>query len=81
MIPTVFSSDSLSWLVGELLISVVAMLGGLMVFRGLWIEKNADKETFLNVEDFRASKLKSKRGWNILMWGIADLMDFTGRPL
>jgi hypothetical protein len=70
MISTFFSSDSLSWLVGELLISVVAMLGGMMVFRGLWIEKKADKEVFLNVDDFRSSKLKSKRGWNMLMLGI-----------
>jgi hypothetical protein len=71
MISTAFSSDSASWLVGELIISVVAMIGGMMVFRGLWIEKKADKTGFLNVEDFRSSKLKSKRGWNILMWGIA----------
>ena len=53
------------------MISVIAMVGGFMVFWGLWIEKQADKSAFLNVDDFRSSQLKAKRGWNILMWGIA----------
>jgi len=70
MISTVFSSSSLSWLVGEFFISLVAISGGVLVLRGLWIEKKADKEEYLDVDDFRSSKLKSKRGWKMLMWGI-----------
>jgi hypothetical protein len=49
----------------------VAISGGVLVFRGLWIENKADKDEFLDVDDFRSSKLKKKRGWKMLMWGIA----------
>src|SRR5208283_1297949 len=71
MISTVFSSSSLSWLVGEFFVSIVAISGGVLVFRGLWIENKADKDEFFDVDDFRSSKLKKKRGWKMLMWGIA----------
>ncbi len=76
MISTVDSSSSLSWLVGEFLIFLVAISGGVLVFRGLWIEKKADEaekkehpDTF--VDEVKSLKLKSKRGWKMLMWGIA----------
>lgn len=34
------------------------------------MESKADKEEYLNVDDFRSSKLKRIRGWKLLMWGI-----------
>jgi hypothetical protein len=71
MISTVLSSSSLSWLVGEFFVSIVAISGGVLVFRGLWIENKADKDEFLDVDDFRSSKLRKKHGWKMLMWGIA----------
>jgi hypothetical protein len=70
MISTMVSSSSLSWLVVEAITTFFAVLGGLMVFRGLWIEHKADKDKFSNVDDFRSSKLKKNRGWKMLMWGI-----------
>jgi hypothetical protein len=71
MISTVFSSSSLSWLIGEFFVSMVAISGGVLVFRGLWIENKADKDEYLDVDDFRLSKLKKRRGWKMLMLGIA----------
>jgi len=65
------SSSSLSWLVVEAITTFFAVLGGLMVFRGLWIEHKADKDKFSTADDFRSSKLKKNRGWKMLMWGIA----------
>jgi hypothetical protein len=43
----------------------------MIVFWGLWTEKKAHKEAYLNVNDLRASKRREERGWNILMFGIA----------
>jgi hypothetical protein len=70
------SSSSLSWLIGEFFISLVAISGGLLVFRGLWLEKEADEaekkehaDAF--VDQIKSLKLKSKRGWKMLMWGVA----------
>jgi hypothetical protein len=76
MISTVISSSSLPWLVGEFFIFLVAISGGVLVFRGLWIEKKADeseKKEHLDafIDEVRLLKLKSKRGWKMLMWGIA----------
>jgi hypothetical protein len=42
----------------------------MFVFWGLWNEKKADKKEYLDVNDFRSQKLKSERGWRILMIGI-----------
>jgi hypothetical protein len=76
MISTSVSSSSLSWLVAEFIIIFVAVIGGVLVFRGLWIENQADDalkkehpESF--VDGVKSLKLKSKRGWKMLMWGIA----------
>ena len=46
------------------------MVGGMLVLFGLLLEKNADKEEFSNIDDFRLQKLKSKRGVNIVIAGI-----------
>src|ERR1043166_6570802 len=54
----------------ELVFSVLAGLGGIVVFWGLWVEKKAVKESYRNVEEFRSSKVKAERGWKILMWGV-----------
>src|ERR1700679_4237926 len=76
MISTAFSSDSLSWLASEFFISFVAMAGGALAFCGLWIEKKADdaekkEHPDAFVDEVKSLKLKSKRGWKMLMWGIA----------
>jgi hypothetical protein len=65
------SSSSLAWLTVESITTFFAVIGGLMVFRGLWIEHKADKDEFSDVNDFRLSKLRKNRGWKMLMWGIA----------
>lgn len=70
MILMTISSSSLSWLAWELFFSVMAALGGIIVFWGLWIEKKADKKWYPNVDDFRSFKREAERGWKILMIGI-----------
>jgi hypothetical protein len=65
----------MSWLVGEFFISILAISGGALAFRGLWIEKKADeaeKKEHLDafVDEVKSLKLKSKYGWKMLMWGI-----------
>jgi len=65
------SSPSASWLIWTVLISWAACIGGIIVFCGLWMEKNAGKKEFLDIGDFRWQKLKAKIGWWILMLGIA----------
>jgi ABC-type siderophore export system fused ATPase/permease subunit len=68
MILTSASSSSLSWLAVEFITTFVAVIGGVLVFRGLWIENQADDalkkehpESF--VDGVKSLKLKSKRGW------------------
>jgi len=51
-------------------IALAASIGGMIVFLGLWMEKEGDKEEFIDVDDFRVSKLRKKIGWWILMFGI-----------
>src|ERR1022692_3679439 len=67
-----FSAFWSSW---SVLIPLLAIIGGLIVFLGLWIEKEAEnegKKEHLNsfVDTFRCIKLKSKIGWWVLMVGI-----------
>src|ERR1700722_1753875 len=75
MISAVPFSSSLSWLIGEFFICIVAMLGGALVLWGHWTEKKADEagkkehpEIF--IDEIKLLKLKSKRGWKMLMCGI-----------
>jgi hypothetical protein len=51
---------------------VLSVIGGGLVFWGLKIEKDAEKKENLDVfvDEVRARKLKSERGWRILMTGI-----------
>jgi hypothetical protein len=63
------------WLSWAGIIPLVASVGGMIVFLGLWIEKEAEEEEikpYLSnfVGDNRFAKLKSKVGWRILMAGI-----------
>src|SRR6266702_2279344 len=64
------SSSSLSWLWWEVVFSLLAGAGGIVVFWGLWVEKKAVKDWYGNVADLRSSKLKAQRGWTMLMFGI-----------
>jgi hypothetical protein len=64
-------STSSPWLTRAVVFSLAASIGGMFVFWGLWKEKMADKKEYIDVEDFRSSKLKAKRGWIILMIGIS----------
>src|SRR6266850_4822 len=70
MILMVLSSSSVSWLCWEIVFSLLASGGGVVVFWGLWTEKKAIKEWYRDVVDLRSSKLRAERGWEILMWGI-----------
>lgn len=65
------SAFSLSWLITEAIISLVAASGGIIVFWGLWLEKRAVKDRYSDVTDFRESKQKAEFGWKVLMVGIA----------
>ena len=49
---------------------LLAAIGGLFVFVGLWMEKGVERES-LNINDFRWQKSKAKWGWRVLMFGIA----------
>ncbi len=55
--------------------SAIACIGGIVVFWGLWIEKDAEKIEHEDISKFakslRLAKLKSESGWWILMFGIA----------
>jgi len=70
MIVASLNSASASWLSWTVLTSLLASIGGVLVFCGLWMEKKAGKKEYLNVDDFRSQKLKAERGWQILMLGI-----------
>src|SRR3989442_502968 len=70
MILTFVSSASMSWLFWESITLFFAVVGGVVVFCGLWIEKKHSKERYLSAHDFRSSKLKAERGWKLLMIGI-----------
>ena len=57
-------------------VALVASIGGMIAFLGLWIEKEADDEEKKEhlasfVDGARDLKVKSKIGWWILMFGIA----------
>jgi hypothetical protein len=65
------STLSSSWLF-VLLTSFAASIGGVFVFYGLWLEKQAEEEVFPDVwvDKAKSRKLKVIRGWRILMTGI-----------
>lgn len=52
------------------IIPAVAGIGGMIVFWGLWIEKEADEEAKKEEHLSESVKLKAKWGWRILMFGI-----------
>jgi hypothetical protein len=63
------------WLGSLAIVPVLAMCGGMIVFIGLWIEREADEEEKREhrnnfVKIISDLKLKSKIGWWILMIGI-----------
>lgn len=62
---------SLSWLLVESIMALIAASGGIVVFWGLWLEKKAVKDDYASIIEYRASKQKAERGWRILMLGIA----------
>jgi hypothetical protein len=51
---------------------VLSVSGGVLVYLGLRMEKAAEKKEYLDafVDDVQSRKLKSERGWRILMAGI-----------
>jgi len=61
---------SFSWVISATIIPFVASLGGVFVFWGLWLEGPPDPEEFSDIDAFRRHKVKSKKGWKILMVGI-----------
>src|ERR1022692_763363 len=70
MISTSLSSPSVSWLIGEAVVMVVAGIGGAIVFWGLWMEGPPDDKPFRDISELRKHKAKAKCGWNLLMVGI-----------
>jgi hypothetical protein len=68
---SVISSPSVSWWLWEALIALVAGAGGGLVFWGLWKEGPPGDEPFPDIDAFRRHKAGARRGWNILMAGIA----------
>jgi hypothetical protein len=52
------------------LIALVGSLGGLAVLRGLWLEKSGEKEWCADLEDFRLSKSRARRGGEWIFWGV-----------
>ena len=70
MISTVITSSTLSLIWSELIFSLLAGLGGAIVFWGLRLENKANKEEYLSVADFRSSKLLLKRGEKWVRRGV-----------
>jgi hypothetical protein len=58
----------------DLLFSVVASLGAAAVVWGLRLESLGEKEWYLDIEDFRSSKLKAHRGLKWVFWGVVAEM-------
>jgi hypothetical protein len=58
------------WYAWSGIIPAVAGIGGMIVFWGLWIEKEADEEAKKEEHLSESVKLKAKWGWRILMFGI-----------
>ena len=73
----VFTLSLWSWVSGYPLVAIpsTVSLGGMIVFLGLWVEKEADEEAKRCVSIFakaiRLIGLKSEIGWFILMLGIS----------
>lgn len=59
---------SSSW--SELGVSIVATIGGAIVFWGLWWEEHGEKEEYPSIVEFRTAKRKSKWGRWVLMFGV-----------
>ena len=51
-------------------IPFVAASGGILVLIGLWLEEHGELETYRDIAHFRKSRCKSKRGREILIFGI-----------
>ncbi len=62
---------SVSWFVWQAVIAIIAMLGGVMVFLGLWLEGPPGTGETSDAEAKRLHRVREKRGWKILMLGIA----------
>jgi len=72
MISTILSSESISWLIAEIITIFFAMVGGILVFWGLRIEKMAENDLSPDIfsEEEKSRRLKAKRGWKLLMLGV-----------
>lgn len=67
-------SSSLSawwpWLTEAVVLSFLAVVGGVLVYVGLSLERRSEKSWYSNIEDFRSRESDKQRGWSWLMWGI-----------
>lgn len=52
------------------MISIVAGIGGVLVFLGLWMEGKPNEKPLRNIDEYRKHKARAVRGWCILMVGI-----------
>ena len=61
---------SSGWFWADVVLSVV---GGVLVFWGLKLEKDAEPKENLDafVDDIKCRKLRARLGWRLLMWGVA----------
>lgn len=70
-----FSSTSSSLLTKEVVFSFFAAIGGLILLIGLWLEfregLKSEKEWYLDIDDFRKCKKKSKQGEIWVMVGVS----------
>src|ERR1022692_4525074 len=54
----------------ELIITLLAILGGIIVLLGLWMEHKSAKGWYSNLSDFRKQKKKGEYGYKLVMVGI-----------
>src|SRR6185436_364428 len=69
MILPIISWSLGSWILDSLVV-IIAGLGGVIVFVGLWMEGPPDENSFRNIDEFRRHKIRSNLGWRVLLVGI-----------
>jgi hypothetical protein len=71
MFAAISPSPSLTWLVWEFCISLLAAIGGIVVLIGLWLEGYREPESHPTIQDYRSFKAREARGRKWVFWGVA----------
>ena len=68
MFASFFPSLTLSW--WDVIISLMAASGAAVIFVGLLLEEDEEKDTFLSLDDFRVARSRAAWGRKLVMYGV-----------